>query len=202
VDSLKKRMPDHAIFNVDYRLVSDDVHFTDQEVDIKAAIDFIAAHAQEYEINKGKIVLLGVSAGGHLALLQAYKNASPKIAAVIDFFGPTDLITMYNKPWSYIIPGLLQTLIGGTPQTNPDGYRDASPVSFINASMPPTLIFQGRQDPIVNVSQSQLLQQLLNLSAVKNKLVIYDREGHGWDSSVLSDSFDKIELFLKQYAED
>jgi dipeptidyl aminopeptidase/acylaminoacyl peptidase len=108
---------------------------------------------------------------------------------------------MYNKPWNHIIPGVLQTLIGGTPQTDPNGYQNASPVSFINAATSPTLIFQGRQDPIVNVSQSQLLQQSLDLSGVKNKLVIYDNEGHGWYGSVLSDSFDKIEMFLKQYVE-
>lgn len=197
IDSFKNRIPGYAIFNFDYRLIESNTAFSLQENDIKTAIDFIATRAGKYEINPGKLVLLGVSAGGHLALLQAYKNTSPKIAAVIDFFGPTDLTTMYNKPWNPLIPHLLETLIGGSPQSNAAGYSSASPVSFINAATPPTLIFHGRQDYIVNISQSQLLHQKLKQAGVANTLNEYNA-GHGWYGTTLSDSFDKIEIFLKE----
>lgn len=199
IDSFKTRMPDYAIFNVDYRLVSPNTVFTSQENDIKAALDFIVTHANAYSINTGKLVMLGVSAGAHLALLQSYKNSQPKVAAVIDFFGPTDLITMYNHPWHPLIPHLLQTLISGTPETNAAGYHNSSPVTFINTETPPTLIFQGAQDYVVNISQSQLLDQKLQQAGVANKLVVYNNAGHGWQGATLSDSFDKIEAFLKKY---
>ena len=197
IDSFKNRIPGYAIFNLDYRLIKGGTNFSAQESDIKTAVGFIASHAAEYEINPGKLVLLGVSAGGHLALLQAYKNHSPQIAAVIDFFGPTDLITMYNKPWNPLIPHLLETLIGGSPQRNAAGYSNASPVSFINAATPPTLIFHGKQDYIVNISQSRLLHQKLEQAGVANALIEYDA-AHGWYGTMLSDSFDKIEVFLKE----
>jgi acetyl esterase/lipase len=183
IDSFKRRMPGYAIFNVD----------------IKTAIDFITIHAGTYKINAGGLVLLGVSAGAHLPLLQAYKHNSPKIAAVIDFFGPTDLTEMYNKPWNAMIPHALETLIGGTPQTNGAAYRNSSSVSFISAATPPTLIFHGRQDYIVNISQSQLLHQKLQQAGIADKLVIYSNAGHGWSGATLSDSFDKIEAFLQKH---
>ncbi len=197
IDSFKNRIPGYAIFNLDYRLIKGSTGFSAQESDIKTAIDFITTHADKYEINSGKLVLLGVSAGGHLALLQAYKNPSPKIAAVIDFFGPTDLTTMYNKPWNPLIPHLLETLVGGSPQSNAAGYSNISPVSFINAATPPTLIFHGKQDYIVNISQSQLLHQKLEQAGVLSRLIEYNA-GHGWYGNTLSDSFDKIEVFLKE----
>lgn len=197
IDSFKTRMPNFAIINVDYRLVAEDVHFTDQEADIKTAVDFITAHASTYNINTNKLVMVGVSAGAHLALLQSYKNTSPNIAGVIDFFGPADLAAMYQNPWNAMIPSLMEAAIGGTPETS-RLYYNLSPVSFINASTPPTLIFHGRQDKLVDISQSQILQQQLQKAGVKNKLVVYANAGHGWFGSTLSDSFDKIELFLKE----
>lgn len=197
IGSFKKRLPDYAIFNIDYRLVSSTINFTKQENDIKTAIDFIIAHADDYKIDTNKLILIGVSAGAHLALLQAYKNTSPKIAAVIDFFGPADLSAMYYNPWNKMIPHLMESFIGGTPKTN-TAYKNLSPVSFINADAPPTLIFHGEQDYLVNISQSKTLQRKLQQAGVTNKLVVYNA-GHGWYGATLSDSFDKIEVFLKEY---
>lgn len=198
IDSFKTRLPGYAIFNIDYRLLSAGVDFSVQEDGIKKAVDFIAAHADAYKINTGKLVMVGISAGAHLALLQAYKNTSPKIAAVIDFFGPADLTAMYNNPWNVMIPHLMESFIGGTPANN-SAYKNLSPVNFINAATPPTLILHGKQDYVLNFTQSQALQQKLQEGGVTNQLVIYPNAGHGWFGSTLSDSFDKIETFLKKY---
>lgn len=197
IDTFKKRMPDYAIFNLNYRLVSHTNLFPTQEQDVKKAIDFIAAHAEEYGVNKEKFVLLGASAGAHLALLQAYKYPDPKIKAVIDFFGPTDLTVMYQQPWHQMIPYLLQTLTGTTPMANPELYRQSSPAYFVNAQSTPTLILQGGADYVVNPSQSQLLKEKLQQAGVVHEMVLYPREGHGWFGANLSHSFDKIEAFLE-----
>jgi dipeptidyl aminopeptidase/acylaminoacyl peptidase len=62
---------------------------------------------------------------------------------------------------------------------------------------PPTLIFHGANDNVVDVSQSELLANKLANEGVKHQLVIYPREGHGWYGAALTKSFDQIELFLK-----
>src|SRR5215203_6014057 len=159
IDTLQKRFPDFAIFNIDYRLATSNTIFPTQENDVKAAIDFIVAYATTYGVNKNEMALLGASAGAHLALLQAYKYDSVKIKAVIDFFGPTDLTTMYNKPWHSMIPYLLQMLTGTTPAANPKVYEQSSPAYFVDEHSAPTLILQGGNDQIVNPSQSRLLKE-------------------------------------------
>jgi acetyl esterase/lipase len=196
VDTLKKRLPGYAIININYRLATGTANFFPvQEEDVKAAIEFIISKRSEYHISD-KFVLLGASAGGHLVLLQAYKNASPKIKAVVDFFGPTDLVSMYNNPANPLIPVVLQQVIGGDPVSKAMMYHDSSPLNFVTAQSPPTLILHGDADIVVAISQSQLLNAQLQTSGVIHQYIVYPGQGHGWVGPDLSDSFDKIVAFL------
>ena len=197
IDSFKKRIPDYALFNVDYRLVNGINLFPTQENDIRSAIDYIVGHAREFGVHVDRFILLGASAGAHLALLQAYKNKFPKISAVIDFFGPTDLVSMYQKPWHPLVPYALQMVTGATPASNYDLYRQSSPVHYINAKTPPTLMFHGGKDHIVDVSQARLLKEKLEQAGVTHELILYKSEGHGWRGATLTNSFDHVENFLK-----
>ena len=199
VDTLKNRLPGYAIFNINYRLANPPDIFPAQEMDVKAAIEFIFNNRAEYNISD-KFVLLGASAGGHLALLQAYKYFLPvKVKAVVDFFGPTDLTKMYNNPPNPLVPLLLDFVIGGTPGTNPSLYEQSSPVNFISASSPPTLIFHGGTDIVVSPSQSILLKDDLQAKGISHEYYFYPQEGHGWEGQPLTDSFDKIVAFLSTY---
>lgn len=201
IDSLKSRLPDYAIFNINYRLVNGSNLFPTQEADVKAALDFIVSRMEEYSINKEKISLLGFSAGAHLALLQAYKYGSPRIQAVINYFGPTDLMAMYQKPWHPLVPVALQMITGQSPEAGRGIFESSSPVNFVRKNTPPTLIFHGGKDVVVNVSQSKLLAQKLENSGVAHELHIYPSEGHGrWYGQALVSSFDRIENFLAQHA--
>lgn len=198
VDSLKKRLPGYAIFNINYRLASLGVNlFPTQETDVKAAIEFIYGNRNTYLVSD-KFVLIGASAGGHLSLLHAYKNSSPiKIKAVVDFFGPTDMTDMYNNPGSY--PALaIALLLGGTPATNPTIYQQSSPINFVNATTCPTIIIQGGLDPLVNATtQSLALKNKLTLASVVNQYVLYPTGGHGdWDAATYTDAYNKIQAFL------
>jgi acetyl esterase/lipase len=196
IDTLKKRLPNYALFNLNYRLVNGGHLFPSQENDIKAAMDFISNNSSQYHINEDNLVLLGASAGAHLALLQAYKYNSPKVKAVIDFFGPVDLVTMYNDPWHQLVPYALQMITGGTPETNNSIYHNSSPVNFISSQSAPTLIFHGGNDHVVDISQSRLLKNKLSNAGIKHELVVYPRERHGWYGNSLTNSFDRIEEFL------
>ena len=197
VDTIKRRMPDYAIFNVNYRLSTGSSNtFPTQENDVRSAMDFIAARVNEYNISS-KMVLMGASAGGHLALLQGYKYDHPlKPKAIIDLFGPTDLTELYVHPSPSVPPLLLAFVIGGSPSGNPDLYYQSSPINFVNAQSPPTIIFQGGADPLVSPLQSELLNSKLESSGVPHQYIVYPTEGHGWYGSKITDSFDKIQAFL------
>lgn len=199
MDTLKKRIPDYAIFNINYRLAALPATnpFPAQEIDVKAAVDFIYGNRNSYLVSD-KFVLMGASAGGHLSLLQAYKYQTPaKIKAVVDFFGPTDMADMYTNPGAY--PAItIALLLGGTPTTNPIMYQQSSPVTFANAQSCPTIILQGGLDPLVNpLTQSLALKNKLATAGVVNQYVLYPLGGHGdWDTATYTDAFNQIQVFL------
>jgi acetyl esterase/lipase len=197
----KQRLPGYAIININYRLGQQPAInlFPTQETDVKAAFDAIVAKAEEYRFNKEKLATLGVSAGAHLALLQAYKNNTPKVKAVVDMFGPTDLVAIYNNATTSLEQLILQTLLSGTPTTNAALYQSSSPIHFVTAQSPPTLILHGGADPIVSPSQSTALKAKLEADDVPVQMVLYPGEGHGWTGANLTDSYNKIEAFLKTY---
>ena len=77
-------------------------------------------------------------------------------------------------------------------------YQQTSPINFIDAQDPPTIIFHGDQDMIVNVSQSTLLKNKLQTFGVTNQLTVYPGLGHDlWPPATMNASFDKIEAFIK-----
>jgi acetyl esterase/lipase len=197
VDTLKKRQPDYAIFNINYRLATITGNFFPaQENDVKAAFDFIVSKTSEYKISQ-KMVLLGASAGAHLALLQGYKYTSPvKAKAIVDFFGPTDMVELYDHPADPALLPMMLVLLGGTPASNPAMYQQSSPVNFVNAQSPPTIIFQGGIDPLVPVAQSASLNIKLQTMGVVHQYILYPTEGHGWVGANLVNSFNAIQAFL------
>lgn len=197
----KQRLPGYAIFNINYRLgqLPSTNPFPTQEMDVKAAFDAIVTKAEEYGFNREKMAALGVSAGAHLVLLQAYKNNTPKLKAVVDMFGPTDLVAMYNGATTQLEQFILQSLLKGTPTTNAELYQTSSPINYVSAQSPPTLILQGGADPLVAPSQSTALKTKLEAANVPVQMVLYPTEGHGWTGANLTDSYNKIEAFLKTY---
>jgi acetyl esterase/lipase len=198
VDTLKNRLPGYAIINLNYRMATGTSNlFPAQEMDVKAAIEFIYSKKAEYKISD-KWVLLGNSAGAHLSLLHAYKYSTPvKIKAVVDFYGPTDMVEMYNNPASILVPAsAVQAVVGATPTTNLTLYQQSSPITFVTPQSPPTIILHGGVDVVVSPNQSTALRTRLITAGVINQYVFYPTENHGWLGANLSDSFDKITVFL------
>ncbi|HRN56382.1 MAG TPA: alpha/beta hydrolase, partial [Agriterribacter sp.] len=146
---LKKELPQYAFVNVNYRLASNaSVNvFPAQEEDIKNAVAFYLNQSAEYLVS-ADMVMGGASAGAHLAMLHSYKNDPGRhVKAVVDFFGPTDLVALWNE-------GLLQqwalsAAVGSLYTDDPDIYVNSSPVNFITDQSPPTIALQGGADFIV-----------------------------------------------------
>ncbi len=201
IDELKRRLPGYAFANINYRLFSlnGQNKFPAQEQDVKAAVTFLLNKSAEYKFSK-TFVLLGASAGGHLALLQGYKyaqDAAPK--AIVSFFGPTDLAHLYNNPPQASLPGLLAAVVGGTPAQNAALYEASSPIIFVTSQSAHTLLLQGGKDNLVPTAQATRLIDKLNAAGVYNEYIFYPDEGHSWTGPNLDDSFNKIEQFIRQH---
>jgi acetyl esterase/lipase len=202
IDTIKRRLPDYAIFNINYRLSAAPANiFPTQENDVKAALQFIFGKSAEYLVSN-KYVLIGASAGGHLAMLQAYKYATPvKPKAVVSFFGPADLRDMYYNPalGNPLLPPLLAQAIGKTPVQDSALYANSSPVNFITSlTGVPTILLHGGADQLVGASQSTAVRDRLQMAGIATQYVFYPTGTHGgWNSATYSDAFSKIETFLR-----
>ncbi|HRP57316.1 alpha/beta hydrolase [Agriterribacter sp.] len=201
VTYLKKELPQYAFVNINYRLASNNAVnvFPAQEEDIKAAVNFYLNRSAEYLVSED-IVMGGASAGAHLAMLHSYKNDPGRhVKAVVDFFGPTDLVALWNE--GVIQQWALSAAIGSLYTDDPDIYVNSSPLNFITDQSPPTIALQGGADIIVIPAQTTLLIDRLNEKGVKNELVYYPLESHGWTGVNLLDSYSKIIAFIKENVE-
>jgi len=183
-----------AIVTIDYRL-SQQAQFPAQIQDCNDAIDFIYRNASQYNLDKEHIGLMGGSAGGHLVALVATtvdhtikefygsgKKPKFKIKAVVDMFGVSDFMACRgNSGWiDHDAPNSAEAqLLGASPLLRPDLANRASPVTYITKNTPPFLIFHGDKDPVVQYSQSVILQSYLNLAGVENKFITVPGAGHG-----------------------
>jgi len=201
VDSLKVRLPDYAFVNLNYRLVvSNSANlFPTQENDIKTAIGFYLSKSSEYSTSKD-IIVIGGSAGAHLAMLHSYKNDPDKhVKAVVDFFGPVDLVTEWNE--GFLAQIVLTSVTGKTYDADPNIYIQSSPVNFITAQSPPTIAFQGGMDNVVIPAQTNLLVAKLGAMGVANQMFLYPTEGHGFSTATNSDAINRILIFISKYVQ-
>jgi acetyl esterase/lipase len=117
--------------------------------DVDSSLAWIAEHAAEYGGDTSRVVLLGRSAGAHLAMLAAYRPSALRVRAVVSYYGPADLIDAYRnppRPDPLHARELEEALIGGTPSQMPTEYAEASPITYATKPLPPTLLIYGRRD--------------------------------------------------------
>jgi acetyl esterase/lipase len=96
----------HVIMDIDYTLApASDV--TGMVQDVKRAVVWLKRNGAEYGVDAQRVVLMGASAGGHLALLAAYtpndatfqpdeSAIDTAVRAVVSFYGPADFLDMYE----------------------------------------------------------------------------------------------------------
>ena len=151
----------YAVFAIEYRHAPN-FRFPAQIEDVRAAIAFLHANAAQYHTDPDRLILCGRSAGGQLALLAAYEPGPVPIRAVIAFYAPTDLAAGYAdlpSPDPIDVRQVLATYLGGSPAQAPEAYRAASPITYAQRGLPPTLLIQGARDHIVKPRFPRELQR-------------------------------------------
>ncbi|MEP6821568.1 MAG: alpha/beta hydrolase [Chthoniobacterales bacterium] len=149
----------YAVASIDYRLAPESRSPAAVD-DAFQAIDYLKTNAAALRLDPTRMVLIGRSAGGQIALAVAYAGREPAIRGVVGFYSPSDLVLGYEKPsrrWVIDSCKVLRDYLGGTPIEKPDAYAVASPINFVNANTPPTLLIHGQLDPLVWPEQSERL---------------------------------------------
>ena len=176
---------DFVVFSINYRLAPK-WKFPAGRDDVLSAIAYLKVYAKELGLDATRLVLLGRSSGGQLALLAAYTASDPSIRGVVSVYGPTDLRYGYDNPASkHLIDtrGVLESYLGGSPANAEDAYFTASPINFVSANSPPTLLIHGSNDGHVSPEESARLDAKLTQASVKHMFVRLPWATHGCDWS-------------------
>ncbi len=193
----------YVIASIGYRLSSESI-FPAQINDCKAAIRYLKENSGKYKIDSSRIAVAGSSAGGHLASLtgtsadipeledktQGYRNASGRVQAVIDFYGPTDFLIMDMLPDSppdscremnpHLSPASPESLLlGCNIEDCPEKVKFANPVTYVSADDPPFLIIHGTFDCVVTPGSSLKLENKLREKGIPVNMHLLPHAGHG-----------------------
>ncbi len=163
----------YAVADLSYRLAPAAV-WPAQREDVAAAVAFVKAHAREWGVDPGRLILLGRSAGGQIAEASAYSLRDPAIRGVIGLYAPADMhfAWEWSRPDDALnSPKLLREFLGGTPQTARAAYDSASAILQVAPDSPPTLLVHGTIDTLVWVRQSRRLADALAAKRVRHALV-------------------------------
>lgn len=176
-----------AVANIEYRLTGQATAPAAVE-DTRCALIYLIKNAGNLNIDRNKIVIMGGSAGGHLALMggllgndRRFDNNCPgvddiKVAAIINKYGITDV-----WDWGYgpVITSKSARSWLGEFANNKDFAQSVSPINYINEKSPPIFIVHGNKDPIVPYQQSVDLHKKLVKKGVINTFITVDGGLHG-----------------------
>src|SRR5687767_1011955 len=121
-------------------------------LDVGRAVDHLRSLAREYPLDLSRVVILGHSAGGHLAMWSAARSrlaassplfmADPLIVSgAINLAGPLDLTANIQGYETLCRDSVITSLMGGTPATVAERYAQASPIELLPLGVPQVLIW-------------------------------------------------------------
>jgi acetyl esterase/lipase len=187
-----------AVASIDYRLSGEAV-FPAQLHDVRAAVRWLRTRADELGIDPRRMVAWGESSGAHLAALlgltadhgdlpelEGAGAPSTAVTGVVDWYGPTDLLTMQSQALPNAVarsdaPDSRESLLIGAPLPEaPDLARRASPLTYVHAGAPPFHIAHGVDDRFVPSAQSEQLADALRHMGVDVELTLIPGSDHMW----------------------
>ncbi|RMF80615.1 MAG: alpha/beta hydrolase [Chloroflexi bacterium] len=180
----------YVVFAVQYRL-SGEAIWPAQMEDVQCAVRWVKHHADQYDVDAQRVALFGRSAGGHIALMAAYRACDPavkktclpdvdaNVQSVVAIYPPTDLRLWRSVSWSAVT-----ALMGGLTHEKPQAYADASPVEFVRDGLPPTLLVQGYMDELVFPAHAESLKNRLWCTDTPVVMLRSPWSRHGFDGSL------------------
>lgn len=176
-----------AVANIEYRLTGQATAPAAVE-DTRCALLYLIKNAKELNIDVNKIIIMGGSAGGHLALMggllgnnHLFDNNCAgtdriKVAAIIDKYGITDV-----WDWAYgkDLTSKSATNWLGAKAKDEAFAKSVSPINYLTKNSPPVFIVHGDADPTVPYQQSVLLHKKLIELGIKTEFITVPGGLHG-----------------------
>lgn len=147
--------------------------------DTASAIQWVKAHAAEYKVDVNRIAIIGESAGGYLvSALGVTGKGDTRVAAVVPFYAPHDLVTHVRRRNE--MRGL-GDLIGSHEMNEANFTKLAmmSPLNQMRPGLPPFLLIHGDADTTVAHEQSVAFQAKMKAAGNSCDLITVPGGGHG-----------------------
>ena len=187
--------------------------------DVKSAIRYLRAHADEHQIDPTRVAAWGTSSGGNTALLLGMTGDDPRyvsavhpeqsdaVKVVVDVFGPTDMMSLFvtrhgDIDTVQLDPGAeaYYNRILGHAWNTPEGRAAAdsiSPLQLLREGMalPPMQLLYGDADPVVPYDQGERLYEkmtALGYDAEFVRVTGAEHEGNFWSQAIL----DEIKAYI------
>lgn len=174
---------------IEYRLIPEGT-YPDNLHDVKAAIRWMRANADELGVDPERIAIEGNSAGAHLALLAAGTPDAPdlegdggnpgvssRVKCVAAIYAPTLFSAGQATPGSVPVAALMDS--GGTA----DIARQASPLTHVTPAFPPTMLIHGTHDELVSPKASLVMYEALIDDGVPAELHMVAEQPHAFDAT-------------------
>jgi acetyl esterase/lipase len=195
------------IVNVEYRLASASLAPAGVE-DCRCALRWVYQPAKEFGFDTSKLAVDGHSAGGHLSLMtgmldptagfdnECAGKESLKVAAIINFFGITDVPDVLEgpnqQPWA--------VMWFGSQPDRMDLARRLSPITYVRRGLPPIITVHGDLDQLVPYPEAVRLHKALDEAQVPNQLVTISGGKHGsWTREQNFSAQEGVFRFLEKY---
>lgn len=198
INDMKNRDAGYAFVNLNYRLVKEGRNvFPAAEEDINAALEYIWSKAAEFHISP-VTGLIGNSSGAHLAALQGFKhNQKGYIKSVVCVMGVYDMKRFHDEGSAGVAP-LAVAVLGGTPEQKPALYRSSSPVFYVTAQTPPTLLIHGTEDTLARYSHAVAMDSILKKAGAVHEF--YSFKGwHAIPSENINEAAEKMFSYIDRY---
>jgi acetyl esterase len=182
-----------AWFSLDYRLAPT-VQFPQALRDIDDGIVWVKTNASKYRIDPSRIAIIGESAGGFFVnYIGTHQAAKVPVAAVVDFYGPSDygqLAQLRNAhPERFDMTTINRHAANGggirffgVQQLDQSGLAKLhalAPIVAVHKGMPPFLCIHGTKDDQVSYEQSIAFCDAIRRVGTNCELITIEGGGHG-----------------------
>lgn len=166
--------------SINYRL-SPQAPYPSMYEDVMTAIRWVRKHAKEYKVDTKRLALIGESAGGHLVALAGTRGrGDTRVAAVVDFYGPHDIVKQVAERDKGDYTAMAKRFFRSAPMPETEArLREASPIHYVHKGMPPFLFIHGTEDKSVPYNQSPLMCDKMKSVGVACEIITVEGAPHG-----------------------
>jgi acetyl esterase/lipase len=156
--------------------------------DLRQAVRFVRKNAEAFAVDADRLGVMGMSAGGHLALLLGttgddssegpldnLDDVSTRVSAVVALVPPTDLrVMVWEAPES--LPAYRRFPALDLPL---EEAKEVSPLLHVTADDAPALVFAGGKDDLVPPKHAEWIEEAFERVEVAHKVIVFPDAGHG-----------------------